>query len=112
MPPLTYPISAEVGSWQLGLAVVNNFLSSIGGDADRVSVIHTDKNNFYIERSFNMNKALYWVMKYAKHEIIMETSYDKALEITCNIEKLYFKHRGSLMPNKLFDEVFDLIYAA
>ena len=59
-----------------------------------------------------MSRAKYLAVKYAKHDIGRITSYDKALEITCRIEKIFFKLHGELMPNTLFNEVFDLIYAA
>ena len=59
-----------------------------------------------------MSTAKLLVVKYAKYDIGRITNYDKALEITCRIEKIYFKRNGELMPNTLFDEVFDLIYAA
>lgn len=59
-----------------------------------------------------MKKARYLVRKYASDEAGAVFDYDEALRITCCIEKIYFKHHGELMPNALFNEVFDLIYAA
>ncbi len=58
-----------------------------------------------------MSRAKFLAVKYAKYDIGRVTSYDKALEITCKIEKIFFKLHGELMPNELFNEVFDLIYA-
>ncbi len=59
-----------------------------------------------------MSRARYLVRKYAKNEAGAVFDYDEALTITCRIEKIYFKYHGEFMPNDLFDEVFDLIYAA
>ena len=58
-----------------------------------------------------MSRAKFLAVKYAKHDIGRITNYDKALAITCKIEKIFFKLHGELMPNELFNEVFDLIYA-
>lgn len=59
-----------------------------------------------------MKTAKKLVRKYARYEAGRITSYDEALKITCRIEKMYFKYHGDFMPNGLFNEVFDLIYAA
>ena len=59
-----------------------------------------------------MSRAKYLAVKYAKYDIGRITSYDEALDITCRIERIFFKLHGELMPNTLFNEVFDLIYAA
>lgn len=58
-----------------------------------------------------MSRAKFLAVKYAKYDIGRITNYDKALAITCKIEKIFFKLHGELMPNELFNEVFDLIYA-
>ena len=37
-----------------------------------------------------MSRAKFLAVKYAKYDIGRVTSYDKALEITCKIEKIFF----------------------
>ena len=69
------------------------------------SVIH-------IYEVFKMNKAAKIILKYIKYDVEITSNYDEALELTCKIEKSYFKDHGHIMSNELFDEVFDLIYAA
>ena len=56
--------------------------------------------------------ARYLVKRYAKNVAGAIFDYDEALKMTCKIEKIYFKYHGEFMPNELFNEVFDLIYAA
>lgn len=65
-----------------------------------------------IMKGIHKMRARYLVRKYAKHEAGAVFDYDEALTITCRIEKIYFEHHGEYMPNALFNEVFDLIYAA
>ena len=66
----------------------------------------------YIRKEIHiMSRAKFLAVKYAKYDIGRITNYDRALAITCKIEKIFFKLHGELMPNELFNEVFDLIYA-
>ncbi|MBP5605484.1 MAG: hypothetical protein J6X60_08075 [Ruminiclostridium sp.] len=52
------------------------------------------------------------IFKTIKYWGVTTCNYDEALQITCTIEKIYFKKNGHIMPNELFDQVFDQIYIA
>ncbi len=69
-------------------------------------------NRKKVEKLPGMSPAEYLIFKTIKYWGVTTCNYDEALQITCTIEKIYFKKNGHIMPNELFDQVFDQIYIA